>query len=491
MLLILDSLSKNGIILARKNKEDFEMNILLVQPTYPYGKEQIYLPGGLLNFGSRLINSGINAEFVDLNLDPEPNWVDYDLVGFSVLATPYIPRVINHIRKMREAGFAGPVLVGGEGVVRLKHAHFNRWFRELGNIHRTMERRNEETKRFETFIVSSDGSEYTYEELFGLPTGTFRSEYVTSMSAMLCTLSEGQLRRYLTREFSLFFSQGCAFNCKMCQAPKNRLETYRSIESLTNEVTFICKFLQKIGHPEFRVYLSNLDGTQNPEELEERLALVDEITREHGLTMHARCLATSEKTNKHMKLDPALLSRLRSHGLRIMAFGADGADKITWGMLGKRHNKMSELMEDIAATQAAGIEVELLMVTGWPKERLASRLKAVLFSLVEATRGCVIRPYLAKMKTPGGDWWRDGDPDVERLLDNVELLTRLDYAVLGSPETHPGLIGRWLSNMQYLLVIGILAPLGKCPTSPLLPIPERGVWRKIAMFINNLMPSDR
>ncbi len=446
--------------------------MLLVQPAYPYGKAQVYLPGSLLNLGSRLMAAGIEPEIADLNLDPTPDWDKYDALGFNILGAPYIPEVMHVVQAIRANGCRKPVLIGGQGIVRVRPDHFARWFGGLDKVYQATDDRK-------------------IEEVLGLTARALPDAFETSMRPMMEKLSASHLKQYLTREFSLFISQGCSFSCDFCQADKGRPETYRTRESLADELRFICEFLASIGHPELRVYLSNLDGLQTPKKFEDRLALMHTTAQDHGLRVSSRCLATSKMTAKHAREDAELLRRLRGYGLRTIALGADGADEATWRKLNKRHNKMSDLMESISAIQEADIEVELLMVAGFSHETLGSRLKSIAFSLREAMRGCAIRPYLAKEKTPASKGWVDGDASVEGFLTNPKLLSRLDYSVLGSTETHPVWWQRWLANACYLTVICALTPFGKCHTSPLVPVPQAGPSRTLAQFINKLMPFDR
>src|SRR3989344_2979516 len=98
------------------------MKIALVQPRYPHGKAQIYLPGGLMNLGSRLLTAGLEVELFDMNLAHSPLYPEsFDVIGFSVLGPPYIPAVISAVRRLRAYTYTGKlkIIVGGEGVARL------------------------------------------------------------------------------------------------------------------------------------------------------------------------------------------------------------------------------------------------------------------------------------------------------------------------------------------------------------------------------------
>src|SRR3989344_2044662 len=295
------------------------MKIALVQPRYPHGKAQIYLPGGLMNLGSRLMHAGLEVDLFDRNLDPLPDHHKYDVVGFSVLGPPYIPSAIAETRKLRARGFTGRVLVGGEGVARLEQSDFGCWFGT-------------------SCTRIANDSDLARELGPNVP-----SMYETSMRAMLEKLPIKRQRLYLTREFGLFMSQGCKFNCLFCAATKRSPEMYRSLASLEDEMRYVCEMISGAGQKQLECYLSNLDCFQNVHHLEPRLQAIARIAVEHGLAVSIRALATSRCTTEACAKDPDLPRRLRSYGLRIVGFGADGADDEVWKRENKRHNNIGEL----------------------------------------------------------------------------------------------------------------------------------------------------
>lgn len=458
----------------RCKRKESGKSIALIQPQYPHGgKKQTYLPAGVLNLGSRLVQAGAEVDFIDLNRTEFQASLEIleraDVIGITVLGPPYIPEVIKTIREMRKAGLTQPILVGGQGVSLLKdESNFAKWFDGLGAVR------------------IKDASEVA--SYCGVAPENIPSEYQTSLVPMLEKISQEELRAYLTTEFPLFLSQGCAFNCDFCAADKAKKEKYRTCESLEEEVRWVCKYLTSIGHTELRAYLSNLDGFQTPKELEKGLAIVKKVCESYGIVPHLRCLATSRCTFIACRKDPELPSRLRDCGLEIVAFGADGADKETWDSQNKTHNSMLELQSVADSMEKAGITVELLMVIGFQNNSMMSLYKSFVFSLRQAWRGRIIRPYLAKSQTPAGRWQKD-DPLVKAMVADPTLLSRLDYAMIGSVQTHPKFFHRMVANGVYLALIGVLAPFGKCPTRPLVPVPK-GFGRSIAHLINRIMPFD-
>ncbi|MBX4198730.1 hypothetical protein KW800_00395 [Candidatus Parcubacteria bacterium] len=450
------------------------MKVFLIQPRYPHGwkKPQTYLPATLMNLGSRLLNIGIEVGFTDLNhstLEEHASALRMsDFIGFTILGMPYVSDVVQMIKDLRGQGFTQPMLVGGQGIARVEPAHFERWFGGLGAIQ-----------------IKND---LDMAQACGINPASLQSHFDTSMVPMLKRLPDSELRKYLTSEFAIFTSQGCIFNCAFCSAAKGQKEQYRSLATFTEELEFVCGYLENIGHKELRLYLTNLDLFQTPEMLEVFLGRIKEITQLYDLTPRLRGLATSRFTFRAIQADSGLPKRARECGLECVAFGADGANEETWRRQNKRHNSLSELESICTSMQAAGITIELFMVMGFPDDKFRNLWPGVKFSLRQAMKGRVIRPYLAK-QTPGGNW-PQGDPIVEKFLSRPELLVRLDYSMIGSPHSHPNRVQRWLANSAYLAVIGSLVPFGKCPTTPLIPVPQ-GLGAGVAETLNKWMPFDR
>lgn len=428
-----------------------------------------------MNLGARLLKFGAEVKFLDMNLVTtddlahEAKWAN--IVGFTVLGAPYIPQVMEYIKviqALRDQGVNVRAVVGGEGASRLKRSDFENW---LGDF---VDGVMPATKRGD----------------FPLFPGTIPSMFETSMGPMLETLNETQQELYLGREFCLFLSQGCKFNCAFCVAAKARPEAYRDMDALKDELETICRIKQKLGHRKIEVYLSNLDGLQSPKRLEESLSIFAQTARAYKLEPFARCLATSRCSKEATDADPELLERLRDYGLHTIAIGADGASKETWARQRKTHNNESDLLVVIDRFKNAKIVPEILMVCGYQSDTLKDLWAVVAFSFREALRGAVIRPYLAKSELPGGEAWTDDSQSVVSCRKDAKLLKHLDFAMFGSSETHPNWKNRLVANICYALVTYPLMLVGKCPNRPLFPVP-RGFMKWPTELLNRLIPFDR
>lgn len=440
------------------------MSILLIQIGYPHGGQRIYLPGGVMNLASRLMAIGQEVQVIDLDLDDLALVAldGVDLIGLSVLGKPYIPGTLRCIATLRARGFTGEIVVGGMGVEEM------------------------EPELFRSFFGTEATSSSCAMEFGGGTFPNLPSQYEISMVAALKNLPAERRRTYLTREFGLWLSQGCLMNCDFCDAPNRREEKYRDWESLKEEVAYICEELVKFGHRRFEAYLSNLDGFQNPLMLELAIKIIYKIATKHGLEVHLRCLSTLAYFCKATKNNPALLERLSQNGLRIVAFGVDGADPRTWAREHKNHNTLELVKTAMERCLAGGIQPEMLMVIGFRADDGLAMSAAILLSIYWAWRGVVIRPYLGKpiLKTMSVEelalYWQKPD----RLLN-------LDYAMLASRETHPDDRQRRLVNLTYLTVIGLLTPFGRNTTFPIIPFQGGRFRRWVAKVINRLMPADR
>lgn len=441
------------------------LQVLLIQPCYPHGgKKQIYMPYGMLSFASRLMASGVQVRIIDLNLDAlnqeDVRWAE--VISVAVLGTPYIVSAIKLVQNLRSRGFMGHILVGGQGIARFNRVAFDRLFNSQAiQLH-------EEVDPADILGVSLPGQE------------------TISIVGALKTLSPNRRGVYLSREFPLYLSQGCRFNCNFCAAAKDQREQYRDMTVLAEEIDYIVDELERVGSCRLEAYLSNLDTFQNPEQLEEALTVIRERCQRSGIEVHLRCLSTMAMFAHAARKDPGLPGRLRNLGLKIVAFGADGGDERVWARMGKRHNSLETLREAVEAAQLAGMEVEILMVIGFRDDDALAMVRAFKLSLDWAKYGCVLRPYLGK---PPIDHM---EPDeLQMYVENPELIRNLDYAALGSRTTHPKCLQRWMVNATYLAVIGALTPSGLNTTFPIIPLEGSWARRALAHVVNRFMPVDR
>ena len=90
-------------------------HILLLQPPSRWGNH-VYLVNGLLATATRLRTAGFSVEIRDLNIDEglsQTTIESADIVGISILGSPYIPPAFKLAKEVRELGYNGRIFFGG------------------------------------------------------------------------------------------------------------------------------------------------------------------------------------------------------------------------------------------------------------------------------------------------------------------------------------------------------------------------------------------
>jgi hypothetical protein len=456
--------------------------ICLIQPANPW-RVEIYLPGTIVNLGSRLLGAGgYEVEILDFNLtglsDPRTREIllSSDRIGFTVLGTPIIPRVRELVLELRKLGYTRPVLVGGEGVTRLTHEQFDRIFMPdvYGDVRHVAN--DEDLKR---------ALDVTLKRIPG--------RFEVSMRPMLERLPPELLKAYLSREFCLFTSQGCGYICDFCAASKGQREEYRDLDRLMDEVDCIAGLMAKYGLREMNVYLSNLDGLQTPHKLEEALQMAHSIAVSHGIDFRARMLATTKLTKRAIERDPQILHRLRRYGLHTIGFGVDGVSEAVWKRLHKGHNSLAEYESCRAACTAAGMRTEMLMVVGFSNESWRDGLAAIAYSIQNAygSHRVIVRPYMAKEDVPGSKKWETDEVARERFLTDPEGFRHQEYTMFLTAITAPEWKHRLWGNLTFGTLLLTMIPAG-LSTYPIIPPPRKSrIGRALVGAFNRLMPPDR
>lgn len=457
------------------------MFVSLIQPRAPWGFHP-YLPNGLISVAARLTTQGVRSTVFDENVGDclsnpriQHTLARSDVLGIGVLGSPYIPEAIRVGRTLRRMGYTQPIFIGGEVVMRLTENQFHRIFSRIGgNIVR----------------VESDEA---LGRVFNL---TLPSMFDTSMASAIRDLSDHARKTYFRKEWCLFTSQGCIYTCNFCAASKGVRERFRNSDALRDEMTCITdEVLSHAGsNPTYEVYLSTLDGLQNPEEMYGILTVVRETSLRRGLRLKLRFLATAKCTVRAERNEKGILRRFRALGVECIGIGVDGDDPVVWARENKRHNNASEIAQALQLIRDASIQPEAFMVIGFPGDDLKSLYRGSRACFRFARDGIRPRPYLGKAHAPGSKGWEEDIKTVERFVENPELFRELDYGGLASPATHADRKQRIAGNIAFFATTVALKAVSRygCPTQPLLPtesvsLPQRVIGRTW----NRLMPQDR
>lgn len=450
-------------------------NVTLLQPRSAWGKH-IYLINGLLATATRLSSAGIECALADMNvyedLPAAAKLNKSDWVGIGILGAPYIPQAFALAKDIRALGYTKPILFGGPVLKNISNPDWTRLF-EANNLKNAIAIRDEVDLKI----------------FLGQP--NLPSIYQCSMADTIANLPEAMKQAYFGKEFCIFTSDGCIYNCSFCAALNGQEEGFRDSVAFRNEMSTIAEMVRQYAgtKPDYEIYLSTLDGLQNPEQMEPMLRIISEEFRTAGTFVPIRFLATSGFTYKALMSDPDILKRWAGYGVQCIGLGVDGADEESWQKLRKGHNKPDEIQAALLGIQEAGMVAEALMVIGFPGESAEASIKAMKSCRVLAEQGIKVRPYLGKQGAPGTVGF-----SVEPYLRNTNLFLQLDYSMVGSQLTHPDEEQRRLVNQIYIDTIdwlNINSP-HKCPTNPLFPTEEEDLaTRQRHRHYNEQIPIDR
>ena len=424
------------------------MRMDLVQPRHNYapieGEGHIYMPTSLLTVGARLFNAGVEVTFHDENIMPLE--VSSDYVGFNLLGAPYIPKVIKLQERIRQEQGEKKFLVGGQVVSGLSPSQLARLFGSS------------------TYNGNDDS---TLALVIGIDEKALVSPEQTSLIPAYEQLDDKSMKEYLSREFSLYVSQGCKFSCDFCAAVRTYRdpatgqttkvkESYRDPSIIKTDLAYLVGKSKSFGLKELQLYMSNLDVFQTPQQLLRFAYAVQEVKQSNpDFKISLRGLATVDSFLRVRENMPESIEELVNAGFTTVGFGVDGWTKEVWTAIKKGHNTEEKCLEAIRSTKEDfGITPEILMVFGHPTADTEESLSAayqVTRRVVDAYEA-VPRPHVSKDFIPGNNGWRSPEhlEAVESLLEHPESFQSLDFTALPSPLTHPNERIRELATKYFL-----------------------------------------
>ncbi len=448
--------------------------VVMVDLCYPYGKQKVYLSGSLVSVSAQLASAGHDVNLVDFNIDNIDDervrglFSRAQIVGVSVVGSPYFPSVISFCQRMAENYPQAQVVLGGQVIRGLNPDEFQRIFGRR---------------------VLQVASDEDTGQVFGPLPPIFSVPHQPVWEKM----GDARLQTYLEHEFALVLSQGCAFNCHFCAARKGEREEHRDLAHFKADMGFLRDKAKHFGLTSLECYASALDFFQNPQIVAQYMRVLGEVFAGSGVEFRMRALSCMNTFLKASRVLPDFAGLAKASGLWCVGFGVDGPDESVWRSQNKTQNHTSDVADCLNLCEELGVRAELLMVMGYPSDGISILWRTVRnsFRYTRQWPGVVLRPYLAKVLVPGNLGWETRPMEVEKLIVNPQQFFNLDFCALGSPTTHPKRWQRWLANLSYLVVIVGLAPFGKCATSPLFPQGVGGVLGWLARRINRFMPFDR
>ncbi len=424
------------------------MKIDLVQPRHNYapaeGLGHIYMPTSLLTVGARLLDAGVEVTFHDENIKPLEASSDY--VGFNLLGAPYIPEVLKSQQKIKEEYGGKTFLLGGQVVSGLSPSQLERLFGSS------------------TYNGNDDS---TLARVLGIDERALVSPEKTSLIPAYERLSDDAMREYLSREFSLYVSQGCKFSCDFCAAVRTYKdpmtgqttkvkESYRNRGIIQADLDYLVGKAKSFGLDELQLYMSNLDVFQTPSSLLQFAYAVQEVKQSNpSFKIRLRGLATVDSFLRARENSRKSIEELVNAGFTTVGFGIDGWTKEVWAAVKKGHNTEEKCLEAIRSTREDfDMTPEILMVFGHPTADTEESLGAAyqVTRMVVNAYGAVPRPHISKDFIPGNNGWNSPKHSsaVESLLKHPEAFQSLDFTALPSPLTHPNGKVRELATKYFL-----------------------------------------
>lgn len=446
------------------------VKIDLIQPRHNYAPSaneepigHVYMPTSLLTVGARLLNSGVDVTFHDENIKPRKLSSKY--IGINLLGPPYIPEAIDLQREInRELGNDVIYLLGGQVVSGLTQSQFRRLFRDTAH---------------------NGNNDEALARIFGIDSKELTPPEKTSLIPGYEKIPDGKMRQYLSREFSLYVSQGCKFRCDFCAAVRTfkdpttgewrRVqEVYRSPEIIGQDLEYLVRRTKKLGIKQLQLYMSNLDVFQTPNELLKFAYTIQDVRKNHpDFDIRLRGLATADSYLRAKNNSRKSIDELVKAGFHTVGFGVDGMTPQVWKAVNKRINTEDKCLEAIrSAREDFGITPEVLMVFGHVGADTEETLRlAYEFTLDMVDRyGAVPRPHVAKSFIPGNNGWFDpkNADAVESLMKHPESFQALDFTALPSRLTHSDDRLRELASQYYLKICEIPANT-TLPVKPITP----------------------
>ncbi len=427
--------------------------ISLVQPRHSYAPEKgighVYMPMSVLMPAARIMEAGGEvADIQDLNLQPMADSGHAGIVGVSLLGAPYIPEVEKQI--VKAVGSHTRLAVGGQVVSGLTERQRHRLFGK-NSIH------------------GNDDAELS--KTLGINVKDISPIYNTSAISAYERISDEDMKKYLSTEFSFYLAQGCKWHCPFCAVGERTKrnegagkmvaakEIYRRPDILEKDLRYLVERAEKLGLSKLDIYLSNLDVFQTPNKLSEFAGIVLSIKKSHPhFSIRMRGLATVDAFIHADAKKPEAIQKIKEAGFHTVGFGIDGGTAEQWAKLKPQNTEIKCVDAFRIAREKYDITPEVLMVFGHPGETAESLKAAVTFTetMVEKYKA-IPRPYVSKDLIPGNDYWMDvaNAGRIEFLLKHPQYFQALDFAALPSSISHPDETLRTLTDKYVQEIIRI------------------------------------
>lgn len=449
-------------------------NITLIQPRHNYASQEgfwhIYLSAPILSFKARLLKvlGNTKIDFLDANFSaPDYSKLDW-IVWINLVWAPYIPEVLKIIEKLNDDV---DIVLWWQIISSLTEEEFYKIF-------------NQKRKRVINGNIDKNIEDLFWLEIWILP----KVENINLIKSYQDIQGE-QMKQYLSREFSLYLSQWCKYNCSFCQAVKWVPEIYRDFDLLKQELIYLSNRAKSLWIHTLKFYLSNLDILQTPNNFEKYLDTISEVIDNTWIKFDFRWLCGVESFLDVYNNNYDLLIKAKNLWLTSIWFWIDWATPEVWKSIWKWQNYKSLWKEKVFNEQEKSLEVikltselwitpETLMVFWHPWETDESLKLAYEFSKEMYEKyGSIPRPHISKTIIPWAKAWyeKQNQNIVNSFIENPEYFQALDYTALPSELTHSDTNLRRLARKWYKKICN-LDPIN----STKYIIPDTPEYREIA-----------
>jgi hypothetical protein len=387
------------------------------------------MPTSLLTAAARLQSAGVDVRWIDENIEQTSPLSR--VIGVNVIGAPYVLRVVEIMSRLQAQHKDGLMLLGGQGVTGF----------------------SDEQRHVLWGRAALDGnSDATLISCLHLDPHLLPAPEETSLVPIYEGIPEHVMRTYLSHEFGFYLSQGCKFQCTFCAADRSgrdpnsgtiRLvrERYRRSAVVADDLQCLISRARQIGLPTLKLYLSNLDLFQNPQELSAFASTVSTLRRANdGFQIEMRGLSTTTSFLQAHRYCPSAIEAIVAAGLFRLGFGIDGATRDVWRAIKKPQRSVKCLEAIRIAKRDYGLQPEALMVFGHPLADDAASLQLATDVLrkLKDELDAIPRPHVAKSIVPGNDGWKHpaNAPVVEYLMKHPQAFQMLDFTALPSWLTH-------------------------------------------------------
>lgn len=449
-------------------------SITLIQPRHNYAAKEwlwhIYLSSPLLSFKSRVLSvlPEQKIDFIDANFD-EPYYSKLQwIVWINLVWAPYIPEVIKIIEKLSNDV---NIILWWQIVSSLTEKEFNKIF-------------NNSWKKVINWNIDENIENLLNLEKWSIP----KVEEINLIDSYK-DISNEHMKEYLSREFSIYLSQWCKYNCNFCQAVKWKPEIYRDLNLFKDELLYISNRAISLWINSIKFYLSNLDILQTPINFDKFLDIVLEVKKETWIQINFRWLCGVESFLYMYDNYKDMLIKAKNIWLSSIGFWIDWATPEVWKSIWKwqnyksiwnetKYTEQEKSLEVIKLTRWLWITPETLMVFWHPSETAESLETAYNFSREMYEKyGSIPRPHISKNIIPWAkEWYDDKNSELVNLIvDNPEFFQALDFTALPSELTHPDKNLRRLSRKWYKKICNL-----DTNNSTKFVYPDTPEYRKIA-----------